>query len=148
MTEGGFTVSIAAPPEKVWPWISDLSTHHQWSPKPYTVEWISGEPNQVGSRFRSVGVIPMDKDHQNEGEITERVEQNRFALEAHDKEGDYRNVFELAAGPDGTTTVTHTLTFLKVNGMAAVMVPMIFPLVGKADIRKRMQLLKAKAEGT
>jgi len=148
MTEGVFTVSIAAPPEKVWPWISDLSTHSQWSPKPYSVEWISGEPNQVGSRYRSVGAIPMDKDHENEGEITERVEAQRFALEAHDKEGDYRNVFELAAGPDGTTTVTHTLTFLKVNGMAAVMVPMVFPLVGKADIRKRMQLLKGKAEGS
>lgn len=148
MTEGVFTVSIAAPPAKVWPWISDLSTHHQWSPKPYRVEWISGEPNQVGSRYRSVGAIPMDKDHQNEGEITERVEEKRFALEAHDKETDCRNVFELTAGPDGTTTVTHTLTFLKVRGVAAVMVPIIFPLVGKADVRKRMQLLKEKAGGS
>jgi len=148
MTEGVFTVSIAAPPEKVWPWVVDLEKHHEWSPKPYRVEWISGEPNRVGSRFRSVGVIPMDKDHQNEGEITERVDGRRFALEAHDKEGDYRNVFELVAEPDATTTVTHTLTFLKVNGMAAVMVPMIFPLVGKADIRKRMQLLKEKVEAS
>jgi uncharacterized protein YndB with AHSA1/START domain len=148
MTEGVFKVSIAAPPDQVWAWVGDLGKHSSWSPKPYTVEWISGEPNQVGSRFRSIGAIPMDSHHQNEGEITERDEGKRFALEAHDKEGDYRNVFVLADGPSGTTEVTHTLTFLKTHGVASVMVPMIFPLVGKADIRKRMQLLKAKAEGT
>jgi hypothetical protein len=31
--------------------------------------------------------------------------------------------------------------------MNALLVPVLFPLVGKADIRKRMQLLKVKAEG-
>jgi len=30
--------------------------------------------------------------------------------------------------------------------MAAVMVPIVFPLYGKPDMRKRMQLLKEKVE--
>ncbi len=33
------------------------------------------------------------------------------------------------------------------KGIAAFVVPVLFPLVGKADISKRMKLLKAKAEG-
>ena len=146
MTEGVFTVSIAAPPEKVWPWISDLSTHPQWSPKPYSVAWISGEPNQVGSRYRSVGAIPMDKDHQNEGEITERVEPTRFALKANDSGGWFIDEFDLKAVGDGATEVSFTLTFPKMKGMNAILAPIAFPLVGRSDINKRLNMLKEKAE--
>src|SRR6185436_14917050 len=61
MTGGTFTTRIQAPVPSVWALVSDLDTHASWSPKPYTVEWLSGEPNQVGSRFRSVGWVPGDK---------------------------------------------------------------------------------------
>lgn len=147
MTEGVFKVSIAAPPEKVWPWVADLEKHHEWSPKPFRVEWISGGSNQVGSHFRSAGWIPGDKDHENEGEITERTEPTRFALRSSDKQGSYRNEFVLVAGPNGTTEVTFTLRFVDMKGMNAIMLPIAFPLIGKPDIRKRMQLLKEKVEG-
>ena len=90
MTEGSFPVTIQAPPDVVWPWISRLEKHVEWSNKPYRVEWISGEPNAVGSRYRSVGWIPGDKDHVNEGTITEIVPNERFALEADDKDGMFR----------------------------------------------------------
>ena len=81
MAGGTFTTRIQAPVPTVWALVSDLGTHASWSPKPYTVEWLSGEPNQVGSRFRSVGWVPGDKHHVNEGEITERLEPTRFAVE-------------------------------------------------------------------
>ena len=61
MTSGEVTVTIDAPPERVWPWVADLGKHAAFSPKPYSVEWIEGEPNAVGSRYRSVGEIPTDK---------------------------------------------------------------------------------------
>lgn len=60
MTGGVFKVTIDAPPEAVWFWVADMDTHAQWSPNPYRMEWISGEPDQVGSRYRSVGEIPGD----------------------------------------------------------------------------------------
>jgi uncharacterized protein YndB with AHSA1/START domain len=148
MTEGVFKVSIAAPLEEVWPWVADLERHAQWSPKPYRVEWISGEPNQVGSRFRSVGWIPGDKDHENEGEISERSEPKRFALRSSDKQGSYENGFDLVAGPDGTTEVTFTLRFVDMKGLSAPMVAMAFPVIGKPDLRRRMQLLKQRVEGS
>jgi uncharacterized protein YndB with AHSA1/START domain len=140
-----FSVTIAATPEQVWPWISQLEKHAQWSPKPYSVEWISGEPNAVGSRYRSVGAIPGDKNHTNEGEITESVPQQRFALQAKDEQGSYANTYVLKAS-GGDTQVTFSLVFSEMKGMAAIMVPVVFPLVGKSDIRKRMSKLKGTVE--
>ena len=145
MTSGEVTVTIDAPPERVWPWVADLGKHGEWSPKPYSVEWIEGEPNAVGSRYRSVGEIPNDKHHVNEGEIVESHPTDRFVLHAHDKEGDYANTFTLK--PAGSSTeVTILLEFEKMHGMAAMMVPIIFPLVGKKDMRDRMAMLKQKVE--
>lgn len=145
MTSGEFHVTIQAPPERVWPWIADLSKHAQWSPKAYSIEWVSGEPNAVGSRYRSVGWIPGDKNHTNEGEILESQPNERFRLRAEDRQGSYENSFVLTRQGDATE-VTHRLEFLKMRGMAALMVPIVFPLSGKPDIRKRMALLKSTVE--
>src|SRR5439155_26408348 len=61
MPGGTFTTTIQAPPEKVWAVVADIGTHASWSPKAYSMEWTSGEPNQVGSTFHSVGWIPGNK---------------------------------------------------------------------------------------
>ena len=145
MTGGTFTTRIHAPVPSVWALVSDLGTHASWSPKPYTVEWLSGEPNQVGSRFRSVGWVPGDKHHVTEGEITERVEPTRFALKADDG-GWFIDEFDLIPVGDGSTEVRFTLTFPKLKGFAAFAAPVVFPLVGRSDIHKRLDLLKEKAE--
>lgn len=145
MTGGTFTTRIQAPPKTVWALVADLGTHPSWSPKPYTIEWISGEPNRVGSKFRSVGWIPGDKRHMNEGEITERVEPTRFALRSQDG-GWFINAFDLTPVGDGATEVAFTITFPTMKGMKALAAPVAFPLVGKPDIRKRLDLLKEKAE--
>ena len=146
MTGGTFTTRIQAPPATVWGLVADLDTHPSWSPKPYTIEWISGEPNQIGSRYRSVGWIPGDKKHMNEGEITERVEPTRFALKANDDGGWFIDEFDLKPVGDGATEVSFTLTFPKMKGLNAILAPIAFPLVGRSDINKRLNLLKEKAE--
>src|SRR5512141_489469 len=114
-TQGTFSVTVEAPPATVWPWVSQLEKHVEWSTKAYSVEWLSGEPNAVGSRYRSFGWVPGDKHHENEGEITERVEQERFALRADDKEGPFENTYSLR--PVGAATeVTFTLMFPRMKG--------------------------------
>jgi uncharacterized protein YndB with AHSA1/START domain len=144
-TQGEFSVTVQAPPHVVWPWISQLEKHADWSTKAYTVEWISGAPNQVGSRYRSVGWVPGDKNHVNEGEITEVVPNERFALRADDKEGTFHNTYVLKPSSDGTE-VTFSLVFPQMKGAMAALVPIIFAVSGKPDIRKRMQLLKTTVE--
>ncbi|MGB8652765.1 MAG: SRPBCC family protein [Mycobacteriales bacterium] len=144
-TSGTFTTTIQAPPDRVWTWIGHLDKHAEWSPKPYQVELVSGQPDAVGSRYRSVGWIPGDKHHHNDVEITEVVPAEHLVLRASEKLGTFRNTYELRPAGGGTE-VTYRLEFPPLKGMSAVMVPVLFPLVGKRDIRKRMGLLKEKAE--
>jgi uncharacterized protein YndB with AHSA1/START domain len=146
-TSGTFTITIKASPEVVWPWISQLDKHTQWSPKPYRVEFVSGAPNAVGARYKSVGWVPGDKNHGNEVEIIEVFTNSRFALRAYDEGGVFQNSYDLRPTSDGTE-VTFKLVFPKMKGMSAILVPILFPLVGKADIRKRMGKLKARAEAS
>jgi uncharacterized protein YndB with AHSA1/START domain len=145
-TRGTVTVTIAAPPESVWTWVADITRHGEWSPKPYRVEIVAGELNTVGSRYRSIGwVPPKDSNHENDVEITEVVPVTRFALAATDSNGTFTNMYDLKP-VDGGTEVTYQLIFPAMKGMAAIMVPIVFPLVGMSDLKKRMQLLKQKVE--
>lgn len=146
-TQGTFTVTIDAPADKVWPWVADLTKHPEYSPKPYEVELVSGETGKVGTRYRSKGAIPNDKHHSNEVEVVESVPTERFVLRADDDMGPFTNTYVLRPTGSGTE-VSYTLVFPPLKGMAALMVPVFFPLWGKPDIRKRMQLLKAKVEST
>jgi len=147
MTGGTFTTTIQAPPEKVWPWIADLSRHVEWAPHDYSIEWIEGEPNAVGSRYRSVGWVPGDKHHENVGTITENTPPTRFALKADDKEGEFQTSYTLTPTADGTEVVFELAFPPKMKAMTAMLAAVAFPLAGKPEIRKRMQMLKAKVEG-
>ena len=147
MTQGEFPVTIQAPPSVVWPWIAQLEKHAEWSTKDYRVEWLSGEPNAVGSRYRSVGWVPGDKKHVNEGTITESTPNERFSLDADDKEGTFHNTYTLR-DVGGATEVTFRLVFPKMKGVAAIMVPPVFATIGKPDTRKRMRLLKERIEAS
>ena len=144
-TQGTESITIQAAPDVVWPWIADLGRHAAWSPKPYKVDLVSGEPGTAGARYRSVGVIPGDKDHANDVEITEVVPGQRFVLVGSDANGPHQNIYTLR--PSGTgTEVTHQLIFPEMKGVAKVLLPVLFPLVGKSDMRKRLGLLKTAIE--
>ncbi len=147
MTEGEFTVTIQAQPSVVWPWIAQLEKHADWSTKAYRVEWLSGEPNAVGSHYKSVGWVPGNKNNVNEGTITEIIPNERLSLEADDKEGTFHNTYTLR-DLGNATEVTFRLVFPKMKGMAAIMAPPLFATMGKSDIRKCMKLLKEKVEAS
>jgi uncharacterized protein YndB with AHSA1/START domain len=147
MTQGEFDVTVNAPIERVWPWVATLERHSEWSPRPYRMEWLSGEPNAVGSRYRSVGWVPGDKAHVNEGEVTERSEPGRFALRADDPQGAFENTFTLRP-VDGGTHVTFRLVFPRMRVPIRWIAAVLFATTGSADIRKRMQLLKARVEAS
>jgi uncharacterized protein YndB with AHSA1/START domain len=142
---GTARATIQAPPEVVWPWVADLAKHAEYSPKPYRVELVSGEPGAVGSTYKSVGAIPGDKNHENSVEVTESVPTTRFALRAEDNLGAFTSTYDLRP-VDGGTEVTFNLVFPKMSGLPGVMAPVLFPIVGQRDINKRMAMLKAKVE--
>lgn len=138
---------INAPIDAVWPWISDITKHSQWSPKPYTVELISGENGKVGSKYRSSGwVPPAERNHRNDVEITEIIPDSKIVFTAHDENGYFKNTFKLEAVSQGTQ-VTFQHDFPKMKGLSRILLPILLPLVGKKDAMVRLGMLKAKAEG-
>jgi uncharacterized protein YndB with AHSA1/START domain len=147
MTGGTLSTTIDAPIERVWAVVGDLNTHGSWSPKPYELSWTAGEPNQVGSKFHSVGSVPGKAHNENDVEITERVEPTRLAFKADDPEGVFLNEWNLRSLGDNATEASFTIKFPeKMHGMAAILAPIVFPISGKADIRKRLAMLKQKVE--
>jgi len=145
-TQATVSITVDAPPEVVWPFVADITRHPEWSPKDYRVELVSGEPNSVGGRYRSVGwVPPNDSNHSNDVEITEVVPVSRFALKATDDGGTFQNTFDLRP-VDGGTEVSFHIEFPTMKGLNAVMVPLLFPIVAKPDFRKRLALLKKQVE--
>jgi hypothetical protein len=102
---------------------------------------------QLPDAVKEFGWLPGDNHRTNEGEMVENRPMERFAFRAQDKDGNYADTFTLE--PVGERTkVTFRLEFVKMNGMAAFMAPMLFPLIAKPDNRKRMRLLKAKVEAS
>jgi uncharacterized protein YndB with AHSA1/START domain len=143
--QGTFTVTIDAPPEKVWPWLADVTKHGEYSPKAFQAELVSGESGKVGSRYRSVGWIPNDKNHSNEVEIVEAVENERLVLKSDDELGAFTNTY-LLRPVGGATEVAWTMRFPELKFPLKMVAPLLFPIVGKPDGRKRVQLLKQKVE--
>src|SRR5262249_25376982 len=139
---------INATPEKVWPFIADVTKHGEYSPNPFSAELVSGEVGKVGTRYKSVGQIPNDKHHSNEVEVTEAVTNERLVLVSDDAIGKFTNSNVLRPVGSGTE-VAWTVAFPpKMKFPMNVMAPMLFPLVGKPDGRKRVQLLKEKVEAS
>ena len=138
---------INAPIDAVWPWVSDITKHPQWSPKPYSVELVSGVNGTVGSKYRSTGFVPpADKNHQNEVVLTEIMPKSKVVFTAHDDNGYFINSYKLETVGQGTL-VTFQHDFPKMKGVARILVPILVPLTGKKEAMARLGLLKAKAEG-
>ena len=76
-------------------------------------------------------MIPGDKHHENEGQITENQPTTRFAFRSSDPSGEYAHTYTLTPNGDGTD-VTHEVEFVKMRGIAAVLLPPVFALVGQA----------------
>ena len=138
---------INAPVDAVWPLVSDITKHALWSPKPYSVESVSGENGAVGSKYQSTGFVPpAEKNHRNDVEITEIIPGSKIVFTAHDANGNFINTFILES-VGGGTKVTFQHDFPKMVGIARILLPILLPITGKKDAKVRLGLLKAKAEG-
>ena len=142
-----WTVSINATPDRVWSLVADLNRHHEWSPKDYKVEWLSGQPNAVGSAFRSTGWLPQDKHHVMEGTVTANDPMNTFEVVSHDAKEEWKNRYVLASS-GSNTTVTKTMVGPPLSGVKKATFSVIFALLVKGGVQKGMDMLKAKAESS
>jgi uncharacterized protein YndB with AHSA1/START domain len=137
------SVTIAQPPEQVFAYVTDVSKHAEWSPKPFRVEDLSG-PVTKGTTFTSYGTIPGDKNHRNDVEVTEYEPPSRFALRSAEKDEHFFNTFEISAEGAGSKLL-RTMDMPVPGGFLGVVFPMFVPLI-RRDVQKGLNKLKANLE--
>jgi uncharacterized protein YndB with AHSA1/START domain len=142
-----WTVTINATPEQVWALVADLDRQPEWSPKPFKVEWLSGEPNAVGSTFRSTGWLPQDKQHAMEGSVTINDPMNTFEVVTHDAKEEWRNRYDVKAS-GSQTAVMKTMEGPPLSGAKKAVYSVILAVFVKGAVQKGMNMLKAEAEAS
>jgi uncharacterized protein YndB with AHSA1/START domain len=141
-----WTVTVNRPPEVVFAYLTDMSRHGEWSPRPYSIEPVGGEGRAtVGARFRSVGSVPGDKHHENDVEITRVEPPTRFSLTAYEKGQPFKHDFVLTPVAEGTR-VERTVDSPEPAGFVRLIYPLIWPLIIKPSVQKDLDSFKAKCE--
>jgi uncharacterized protein YndB with AHSA1/START domain len=146
MSAWTWTVTVNRRPETVFAYLTDMSKHGEWSPKPYSIEPVEGDGQAtVGARFRSFGSIPGEKHHENNVEITRVEPPTRFSFTAHDKSQTYKHDFVLTPTAEGTR-VDRTVDGPEPTGFLRLIYPLIWSLAIKPSVQKDLDRFKAKCE--
>ena len=146
MPVASWSIHVNRTPEEAFAYIVDVNRHHEWSPKPYTIEPIGGDGTvAVGSRFRSKGWILGKPQLEQEVEITTVEPPSRFAFVSRTKDDVTKNLFELSPEASGTRIV-RTLEMGQYRGVGKIVFPVIFAMVAKPGIQKGMNLLKERLD--
>jgi hypothetical protein len=140
-----YKVTINATPDRIWPLVADLGRQGEWSPKPYQVEWLSGEANAVGSKFRSIGWLPQDKQHAMEGIVRVNDPIKTFEVVSHDAKEEWTNRYELSSS-GSQTVVTKTMTGPPLTGVKKAARSAIFAIFVNGAVQKGLNMLKDKVE--
>src|SRR6266545_2839594 len=131
-----WTVTVNRRPEVVFAYLTDMSRHGEWSPRPYRIEPVGGDGQAtVGAKFRSVGSIPGDKHHENDVEVTRLEPPTRFSLTAYEKGQPFKHDFVLTPIAEGTR-VERTVDGPQPTGFLRVNYPLIWSLIIKPGVQK------------
>ncbi|MBM3924545.1 MAG: SRPBCC family protein [SAR202 cluster bacterium] len=138
-------VSINAPPEKVFPALSDLTRHAKWSIHNIEIKQLSGNGNVVGSEYSSGHAGK-------KGDIVKitKVDPNKtFAFRsAMPNKMEIDHTFNIR--PEGTgTRVVHHMKMTKVPGAMILATPLLKLMIGMAapgQDRKFLHNMKVEME--
>ena len=138
-------VFVHKAPEQVFDYLADISKHGEWSPKAYSATRVSDGPVGVGSRYRSVGWLPGDAQHENDVEVTTYDRPQRFGFTAMDRGQAFRSDFSLTS-IHGGTKVERVTEMPKPGGVVGFVFPVFFPAFVKPAIQKGMNMFRDKLE--
>ena len=125
----------SASAETLWPLVSDLTRHGEWSADPLTVT-ATGE-GTYSSVARSKG-----KELRATLEVLESVEPSRFAFRASDATGTYEHVITLAPDGDGTE-ITREIEATDLSFAQRALYYAVLPIVKRPNARKALEKLAA-----
>lgn len=119
------TVETAAPPEKVFAYLSDFTTTNEWDPGTVETTRVSGDGG-VGTRYRNVSSF-MGRRTELEYVVREVVPGSRFVLEGNNKT--VKAVDTMTFTPAGAgTRVTYNADF-RFKGLMKNLAVVISPLL-------------------
>lgn len=124
--------------EAVWPLVSDLTRHGEWSADPLTV-------TAVGDREYESVAKSKGKEFRARLTVLSAQEPTRFAFRATDATGTYDHVITLE--PDGTgTTITREITAAELSPAQKALFYAVLPIVKKPSARRSLANLAAQAQ--
>ena len=143
-----WTVTVDRRPDVVFAYLTSMSSHGEWSPRPYRIEPLEGDGEaRVGARFRSIGWIPGDKHHENEVEITRLDPPTHFGFTALEKGEAFKHEFILTPTTGGTI-VQRRVESPQPTGMFRVVYPFVWLLVIKPEVQKDLESFRTRCEAS
>lgn len=123
--------------EAVWPLVSDLTRHGEWSADPLTVTAVADGAYESVARSKG-------KEFRATLEVLESVAPSRFAFRAKDATGTYEHVITLA--PEGSgTTITREITATDLSLGQKALFYAVLPVVKKPNAQKALDKLASLA---
>lgn len=105
MTVIEYETQIAAPPEKIFPYLSDLQKHTEWSGGE-AIEKMSDGPVAVGATYQTEEKGPLGLTLKEKSEVTQYQPNERFGWRAYGPMGSWLDwTFELQPQDGGTRLV-------------------------------------------
>ncbi|MEO8107550.1 MAG: SRPBCC family protein [Actinomycetes bacterium] len=136
-----WSIEAAVPPEVAFQYLSDVSRHADWSPKPYRVDPIPEMPVQQGATFQSYGVVPGDKDHANQVVVTLVDAPHTLVLTSTDKGKQFVHRFDVEA-LGARSRITRTVESPQPTGFVRLIFPLVFAVFINPEVSKGMNMLK------
>ena len=140
-----WTVTINKPAAAAFDFVANPNTHTSWSPRPFQVVDIVGEPGEVGTSFTSIGWLPGDSEHRNWVEVTAAQRPNMVEFTSTDGDDHFVNRFEFAEVA-GVTTVTRRADWARPKGAVSLAFPLIVLAIIGPDVSKGLRKLKTALE--
>jgi hypothetical protein len=144
------SITIAAPPEKVWDMVSDMTRMGEWSPSNTGGRWLPGASGpEVGAKFIGFNKRGLAR-WTTICKVTESSKPNAFAFRVLENKMHWG--FRLAPSGDGGTVLTQWRD--RPDGMPAAPVALVAKVLfrGKVDeemvdgMNRTLAAIKAKAE--
>jgi uncharacterized protein YndB with AHSA1/START domain len=139
-------VTVRAPLQSIFDYVSDLTRHPEWSGGELRIEAVTPGPVAVGKEYFSRGEVAIQKARPNRVRISEYEPPHKFGFIANDPDvGNVLHVFTFEERND-EVLVTRTMT-LSLNPIVAFLFRLlIYPLIGRPSMEKSLAALKARLE--
>jgi uncharacterized protein YndB with AHSA1/START domain len=151
--EGERSIEIAAPPERVWALVADVTRMGEWSPHTVHAAWVGSDSGSdgpaVGRRFRGTNALPIVRQWTSTATITACEPGRRFAFAVGKDPDDANTLWSYDFEPTATgTRVTERWQMRREPAIVLLYYRVIDQRARVArGVEETLRRLKAAAEG-